>query len=97
MSEHMNGHAGNGADEDKDLKFDRLACEKPMVEIEALAVAIYVMGYEADSDKFGIRIGEAISKLSWMIRERAVLIDRSLFPNGPTFDENHDAKEAGNG
>ena len=91
MSEHMNGAAPCSC------RPGRLACETPMLEIEAMATAIYVLGDQADSDKYGIRVGEAISRLAWMIRDRVLVMDRNLFPNSPVFDDNVGAEEAANG
>jgi hypothetical protein len=88
---HMNGVAANGNAEHK--LSGRQACEMPLVEIEALSIALHVLGSEVDTDKFGVRLGEAVSTLAWMIRERTLLIDRNLFPDGPAFDEN--AKDGG--
>lgn len=89
MSEHMNGAPCSCWPGKRDS-------EKPLLEIEALASAIYVLG-AVDADKYGIRIEDAISQFGWMIRERVLLIDRNLFPRSPVFDENHEAKEAANG
>ena len=103
MGEHPNGHAcSNGvcnsnADGQRDCWSGKTACEKPMLEIEALAVAIYALGLQADDDKLGIRTGDTISMLGWMIRDRLMLIDRNIFPGSPVFDDNYEAKEVANG